>query len=117
MPEWMPSASSSGEALVRDRLPDAKRQPVALGDALEDPRRAEPAVLVVDRDDAAARGDPQALARRLDELVLGRHRDSGAELPGRLLAQDPVGSTRLVALDDAAVDLQVAALRARVPPS
>ena len=41
--------------LVRNRLPYAEREPVAIGDPLEDARRAQPTVLVVDRDDAAAR--------------------------------------------------------------
>ena len=104
----MPSASSSGRRSYGTRPPDAKRQPATLGDALEDPRRAEPAVLVVDRNHAATGGDTQAFSRRLHELVLGRHRESGAELPGRLLAQDPVRPTRLVAFNDTAVDLQVA---------
>ncbi len=77
-----------GQPLVGHGLPDAKREAVALGDPLEDPRRAEPAVLVVDRDHAAARRDAQPLARRVDELVLGRHRDPSAELPCGLLAED-----------------------------
>ena len=78
-----------GEPLVRDRLPDAEREAVAaLGDPLEDPGRAEPAVLVVDRDDPTARGDAQALARASTNSSSRRHREPGAELPGRLLAQD-----------------------------
>ena len=88
-------------------------------DALEDPGRAEPAVLVVDRDHAAARRDAQALARRLDPLVLGHRREAGAELPGRLLAQNPRRLAVRVALDDAAVDLELAVRegeRRRVEP-
>ena len=105
------------QALVRDRLPHAERETLALGDALEDPRRAEPAVLVVDRDDAAARGDAEALARRVDELVLARHRVASAELPGRLFAQNPGRRAGGVALDDAALDLEVVRRRARAPRS
>ena len=86
-----PERVELGKAFVRDRPPHAQREALALVDALEDPRRAEPAVLVVDRDDAAARCDPKPLTRSVDELVLARHREPGTELPRRLLAQDPVG--------------------------
>ena len=118
-PERTPSASSSGRTLVRNGLPDAEREAVRLGDALEDPRRAEPAVLVVDGDDAPARRDAQALARRIDELVLARHREARAEPPRGLLAQDSRRRAGLVALDDAALDCEVAARprkRRRVEP-
>ena len=82
-----------GQALVGHRLPDPKREPVALGDSLEDPRRPEPAVLVVDCDDSAARGDTQSFPRRLEELVLGgiakRARNCHADSSRRI----PVGSS------------------------
>jgi hypothetical protein len=45
------------QSLVRHRLPDPQRQPLTLGDALEDAGSAEPPVLVVDGDNAAARSD------------------------------------------------------------
>ena len=95
-----PEGLELGDALVGDGLPDAEREPVALGDALEDARRAEPAVLVVDRDDASGRRGAEALARGVDELVLLRHRKARPELPGGLLAQDPGQLSALVPLDD-----------------
>ena len=108
IPEWMPRAASSGEAFVRNRAPDAEREAVALVDPLEDPRCAEPAVLVVDRHHPASRRDPQPFAGRLHELVLARHRDTSAELPGGLLPQDSRRLARRVPLDHASVDLQIA---------
>ena len=101
-------APRAREAVRRDGLPDAEGEAVARRDPLEDPRRSQPAVLVVDRDDAAAGGDAQPVARRIDELVLGRHRDPSAELPRGLLADDSGRRAGLVALDDAAVHLEVA---------
>ena len=79
------------EPVGRERLPDPQRQALALVDPAEDRGRAEPAVLVVDRRDAAGVRDPDALARRLDPLVLGHGDEALAEAPGRLLAQDPGG--------------------------
>ncbi len=107
------------ELLVRDRAPDAQREVPLVAEALEDPGRAEPAVLVVDRADAARVGELEPGPRRLDPLVLGREHVAVAEAPGRLLAQDPGRLARLVALDDAAVHVEVAAgggERGRVEP-
>ena len=97
-----------GHALVRQRLPDAQRQPVALVDAREDRVRAEPAVLVVDRGDAACVRDRDPLTRRRHPFVLDDRDEALAERPGRLLAEDPRRRARLVALDDAARHLEVA---------
>ena len=54
-----PERLELGEPLVRDRLPHAQRQALALLDALEDARRTQPAVLVVDRADSPAGSDAQ----------------------------------------------------------
>ena len=75
----------------------------------EDRVRAEPAVLVVDRGDAARVRELDARARRVDELVLGDDDVTVAEAPRRLLAQDARRLAGAVALDDAAVDVEVAA--------
>ena len=112
IPEWMPSASSSGRRSYGTDCQTRSVRPSRSCDPLEDPRRAEPAVLVVDRHDPAARRDPQPVARRLHELVLARHRDPGSELPGGLLAQNACRHAGRVALDHASVDLQIA-VRAR----
>ena len=78
-----------GKAVGGERLPDAEGQPVALVDATEDRGGAEPAVLVVNRGDAAGVRDPDALPGRVDELVLADGDEAVAEAPGRLLPQDP----------------------------
>ena len=52
--------------------------------------------------------EPQAVAGRVHELVLARHREAGAELPCRLLAQDAGRLAGSVPLDDASLHLQVA---------
>ena len=109
MPRAQAERREPAGVLVRHRLPDAQREALALGDAPEDPGRAEPAVLVVDRDDAALVAMRMPVARRLDPLVLRDGDVPLAELPGGLLAQDPGRLAVLVALDDAAVDLEVAA--------
>ena len=76
------------------------------------PGAPEPAVLVVDRGDAAlaASRSPSRVASTHSSSV---DRDEArAEPPGRLLAQDPGRLAALVPLDDAAVDLEVAAASA-----
>ena len=95
----------------RDRAPHPQRQAPFVAHALEDPWRAEPAVLVVDRADAARGREPEAEPRRLDPLLDRREDVAVAELPGRLLAEDPGRPPLGVPLDDAAVDLEVAVRR------
>ena len=97
------------ELLVRDRAPHPQRQVALVAQPLEDPRRAEPAVLVVDRADAAGIGQLEPDPRRLDPLVLGREHVAVAEPPGRLLAQDARRLAVGVPFDDAAVDVEIAA--------
>ena len=104
---------------MRDRAPDAQREIPLLAQPLEDPGRAEPAVLVVDRDDPARVRELDPGARRLDPLVLGREHVAVAEAPGRLLAEDARRLAVLVTLDDPARDVEVAACgreRGRVQP-
>ena len=76
------------ELVPRERLPDAHVELVRLEQALEHLERAEPAVLVVDRNDAARGGHPHPRARRLEHLVDGRAHVAVAEGPRRVLAQD-----------------------------
>ena len=99
------------EQVVRDRAPDAQRKIALVAQPLEDPGRAEPAVLVVNRPDAARVGQLDSSARRLDPLVLGREDVAVAEAPGRLLAEDAGRLAILVPLDDPTRDLEVAARR------
>ena len=103
----------------RDRLPDAQVQRALVAEPLPDAERAEPAVLVVNGRDPARHGDPHALPRGLDHLVLGRTDVAVAEVPGALLAQHAGRLALSVAHDDAAIDLQVAVRtreRGRVEP-
>ena len=102
-----------------DRLPHAQVQRAFLAEALPDAERAEPAVLVVDRGDAARDRDAHAFAGGLDHLVLGRPHVLVAEVPGALLAQHAGRLAALVADDDTALDLEVAVRvreRGRVQP-
>ena len=64
IPERRPSASSSSRRSCGQRLPDAQRQRALLPEALPEPRCAEPAVLVVDRRDAARVREPEARSHR-----------------------------------------------------
>ena len=96
------------DVVVGERLPDAQGERILAAQALEDAQRPEPAVLVVDRGDAARVRDPDPLAAGLDHLVLGRARVGVAEVPGALLPQDAGRLAPLVALHDAARDLEVA---------
>src|SRR5262245_15546515 len=97
-----------GDSVGGERLPHAQRQPFAFVDPPEHGCRAEPAVLVVDRSDAAAVGEPDALACGADPLVLVDGDEPLAELPGGLLPQNASRLTRRVTLDDAACDVEVA---------
>ena len=108
MPARSRSSVELAHVVVRERLPDAEREAVAAVDAREDRVRAEPAVLVVDRGDAALVRELDPRARRVDELVLGDDDVAVAEAPRRLLAQDARRLAGAVALDDAPVDVQVA---------
>ena len=90
-----------------ERLPDAERQAATLVDPPEDPVRAEPAVLVVDRSDASLVRDSKAVAGRGDPLVLRDGDVPLAEAPRRLFAQDAGRLTGRVALDDAARHLEI----------
>ena len=90
-----------------------------LGEPLEDPRRAEPAVLVVDCDDPAGIRDPHSLTGGVDPLVVGDCAEAGPEAPCRLLPEDAGRLAFLVTLDDAAVDLEISlgkGERGRVEP-
>ena len=107
------------DLLVRERLPDAKRQRLALAKRLPEAQRAEPAVLVVHGDDAAAVRELHPDAHRLDVLVVGDLDVAVAERPARLLAQHACRLAALVTLDDAARHLEVpvrAGERGRVEP-
>ena len=104
---------------MRDRAPDAQREIALLAQPLEDSGGAEPAVLVVDRDDAARVRELDAGARRLDPFVLGREHVAVTETPCGLLAEDARRLAVLVPLDHPAGDLEVAARcreRGRVEP-
>ena len=107
------------DPLGRCRLPDAERQAALLLEPLPEADRAEPAVLVVQRRDAAPGRDLDALAHRLD-VLLGRHLDEARlEAPRRLLVEHAGRLAGLVPDDDAALDLEVAARereRGRVEP-
>ena len=87
-PDLMPRlARSSSRSQGNDCHTRVRRSPLA-EQPLVHLERAEPAVLVVDRDDAARRGHPHALARGLDHLVERRAHVAVAERPRRVLAQD-----------------------------
>src|SRR5205823_2042812 len=107
------------QLLVGQRLPDAEGQRALLFQPLPQARRSEPAVLVMDRGDAAGRREPDAGSHGLDVLGLGNRQVALLEAPGRLLAQDARGLPVLAALDDAALDLEIATRereRGRVEP-
>jgi hypothetical protein len=70
--------------------------------------RPEPAVLVVERRDAAGGGDLDAVAHRLDVLLGGHVDEPSLEAPRRLLVEDSGRLAAVVPDDDAAVDLKVA---------
>ena len=104
---------------MRDRAPDAEREIALVAQPLEDPGRTEPAVLVVDRDDAARVRELDPGARRFHPLVLGREHVAVAEAPRGLLAEDARRLAALVSLDDSARDVEFAAgrrERGRVEP-
>ena len=81
-----------------------------LVEPLPEAGRAEPAVLVVDARDAARVRELHAVAHRVDVLVVGDVRGSASlNRHAASSRSTPVGSPRRVALDDAALDLEVAA--------
>ena len=71
-PERSPTARSCVDEVGGDRLPDAQRQLPALLELPPEPQRAEPAVLVVHRRDAARVREPHAGAHRVEVRVVGR---------------------------------------------
>ena len=97
------------QSLGRGRLPDAKWERALLLELLPEPDRAEPAVLVVQGSDAAGSRDLDAVAHRFDVLLVGHLDEPALELPRSFLVEDAGGLALLVADDDAAVDLEVAA--------
>ena len=99
---------------MRNRLPDAERQRALLVEALPEPDRAEPAVLVVDARDAARGRDREPFAHRVDVLVVGHGEVPVLEPPAGFLAKNARRLALLVPLDDAARDLEVA-VRDREP--
>ena len=94
--------------VVRKRLPHPQREGAFPLELLEDGERSEPAVLVVDRDDAAGVREPDSLARGVHHLLVRRPHVEVAEMPRAFLAQDAGRLALLVALDDAAGNLEVA---------
>ena len=99
-----------GQALGRQRLPDAQRQLAGVAQRGEQLGRAAPAVLVVDAGDAGRGGRRQRLAHRGERLGPARLGIGVVELPGRLLAQDAGRLAGRVALDDAARHRPVASV-------
>jgi hypothetical protein len=107
------------QSLGRSRLPDAKWKGALLLELLPQADGAEPAVLVVEGRHAPRRGDLDAGSHRLGVLLVRHVRESALELPRRLLVEDAGRVAALVANDDTAVDLEVAARereRRRVEP-
>ena len=96
------------DVVVRKRLPHPQREGAFPLELLEDGERSEPAVLVVDRDDAAGIREPDSLARGVHHLLMRRPHVEVAEMPRAFLAQDAGRLALLVALDDAAGNLEVA---------
>ena len=128
VPELQVGASEAGaqpgrdgvlELVVRDRLPDAQRQLAALLELLPEPQRAEPAVLVVHRGDPARVREPDSEPHRFDVLVVRHDHVPLLELPRRLFAEHAGRLAAGVALDDAALDVELAVCeleRGRVEP-
>ena len=115
----MPTSRERLDLLGGRRLPDPQRQRLRLLEPPPEAERAEPAVLVVDGGDPARRGDLQPGAHRLDVDVVGNAEIALVEAPRRLLPQDARRLAALVALDHAALHLEVAAgerERRRVEP-
>ena len=103
----------------RQRLPDANRDWSFGVEPLPEPQRAQPAVLVVDRGDAAGVRELDRPPHRLRVLVVGRLDVRIAEAPAGLLAQDAGRLATFVQLHDAAWNLQVAVRtgeRGRIEP-
>ena len=93
------------DVVVRERLPHPKREGAFSLELLEDGERTEPAVFVVDRDDAAGVGEPDSLTRGVHHLSVGRTHVDVAEMPGAFLPQDTGRLALVVALDDPAGNL------------
>ena len=93
---------------MRDRAPDPQREIPFVAQPLEDPGRAEPAVLVVDGRDAARVRELDPGTCRLHPFVLRRQDIAVAEPPGRLLPEDAGRLALLVTLDDAACQVEIA---------
>ena len=118
-PGAQPHGHRRVERGVRDRLPDAQRQVAARLELLPQAQRAEPAVLVVHRGDAARVRKANAGAHRVEVVAVGDDHVALLEVPGRLLAEHPRRLARFVPLDDAARHVEVAAgerERRRVQP-
>jgi len=94
--------------VVRERLPHPKRESAFSLELLEDGERTEPAVLVVNGDDAAGVREPDSLTRGVHHLVVSRTHVGVAEMPGAFLPQDAGRLALVIALDDSAGNLEVA---------
>ena len=91
-----------------ERLPHPQRERAFPLELLEDGECPEPAVLVVDGDDASGVREPDPVPRGFDHLFVRRPHVDVAEMPGALLAQHTGRLALLVALDDSAGNLEVA---------
>ena len=94
---------------MRYRLPDAQRQGAVLLELLPEPGGAEPAVLVVDACHAARVRELDTGSHGFEVLGGGDLQVAILEPPGRFLAENPGRLAARVPLDDAALDLEVAA--------
>jgi hypothetical protein len=107
------------DVLVRKRLPHPQGERALAFELLPDGERPEPPVLVVDGGHAPGACNANALPRGVDHLLVRGVDVDIPEVPGALLSQDTCGLAALVALDHAALDLQVAVRlgeRGRVEP-
>ena len=83
-----PERRERADLIGRNRLPHAQRQRARPLEALPQPERAEPAVLVVHRGHATRRGELQPGPHRVDVDVVGDDEVAFLEPPCRLLPQD-----------------------------
>ena len=99
---------------MRKGLPDPQRQRLVALELLPEPRnRGDPAVLVVDRGDAARGRHLQPLAQGVQVLLIRVLEVVFLEPPGRLLAEQSAGLAVGPLLDDSAVHLVLAQVAAR----